>query len=380
MAISLFCGQSSYPRTDSATANRYQALAEMTASLGYEVIFVNRHPVLRVNEPELPQPEFRTINVSGLRRESSWLKRQLVRLASVPREFIRIIKLKSSGSIAFVNIYSQFSLDLVFYYFVAKLVRAQCVLHVVECRSSFMNRSPILRLNDLVFEFFAPRLFVKFVAISTLIKNSIVVVNSGAKVVVIPPVCKFDRIAKIPRINRDRPYFLYCASLAYEDVAWFVIEAFLSAGVPNVDLILVLNGDPSDRIRNACEMNDAIGLFSQLDYDKLIGFYKGAHALLIPLRNIHQDIARYPQKITEYLASGRPIISCGIGEVGRHFTHGTDALLTDKYDVVEYAGMMKFSLMDSSDIESIAHKGLCLGAKLFDARAQVKNLQSLLKC
>lgn len=379
MVISLFCGQSSYPRSDSATANRYRALAEMTANLGYKVVFVNRHPVLHVNDPQLPQPQFKIINVSGEYREQGWIKRQLVRLMATPREFFQIIKFARSESIVFINVYSQFAFDLLFYYLIAKLVRAECILHVVESRSKIAYRSPVLRLNDLLFEALAQRLFCRFVAISTLIQESILSRNPGANVNVIPPVCKFAQIAKIPAVIRPRPYFLYCASLAYEDVAWFVIEAYLKINTPDVDLVLVLNGELSDRIRAACEKHEGIKLLSKLDYEVLIGMYKGAHALLIPLRNIDQDAARYPQKITEYLAAGRPIISCKVGEVGRHFTHGVNAFLTGNYDVSEYAEMMKFSLSSAAEIDIIAHHGYCLGAKLFDAHAQENNLKSLLK-
>lgn len=378
MAFALFCGQSSYPRTDSATANRYRALAEMTANLGYEVVFVNRHPVLQVDEQQPPQPQFKIINVSGEYKERGWIKRQLVRLAFSPREFFGIIKLARSGSIAFINVYSEFAFDIVFYYLIAKLVRAECVLHVVEYRSRIAYRSPILRLNDLVFEALAPRIFTKFVAISTLIQRSILSKNPGANVTVIPPVCNFDEIAKTPKVNHPHPYFLYCASLSYEDVAWFVIEAFLKVGAPKVDLVLVLNGKLSERVRAACEKHDSIKLFSKLDYKILIGMYKGAHALLIPLRNIAQDAARYPQKISEYLATGRPIISCRVGEVGRHFTHGVDALLTKSYDVAEFSEMMRFSLSDVEKIDIIAQQGYRLGAQLFDTRAQEKSLELLL--
>lgn len=378
MAFALFCGQSSYPRADSATANRYRALGEMTANLGYEVVFVNRHPVFRANEHVLSQPQFKAINVSGERSERNWIKRQLVRLISVPREAWKTVKLARSGPISVINVYSQFAFDLVFYYLLAKYLRAECVLHVVEYRSRIAHRSATLRVNDLIFEALAPRLFRRFIVISTLIERSIIARKPDAKVSIVPPVCRFEAISAIPKIESQRPYFLYCASLAYEDVAWFVIEAFLQLDAPDVDLVLVLSGKLSERIRAACERHESIKVLSKLDYEVLVGMYKGAHALLIPLRNIIQDSARYPQKITEYLAAGRPIISCKIGEVGRHFTNGVNAFLSENYDVSEYSEVMKLSLYDAGKVELIAQEGLRLGAELFDTRAQEHKLGLLL--
>ena len=146
----------------------------------------------------------------------------------------------------------------------------------------------------------------------------------------------------------------------------------------DIDLILVLNGKLSDRIRDICLLNDSIIVVSKLDYDVLIGMYKGALALLIPLRNTPQDCARYPQKITEYLASGRPIISCQFGEIGRHFSHGVDALLAVDFDVERYAEMMIFAVDNTDELEKIAFRGHVLGRKIFDVASQRENLKKLL--
>ncbi len=378
MKIALFCGQSSYPRRDSATANRYRALAEMTANLGHEVIFVNRHPAVRLDEPQSPPQQFGVINASGLHRKKGWIRRQFARALSGPREAWKIIELSNSKPVSIINVYSQYSLDLLYYYLISKAVGAECIIHVVEYRSKIVGRGPLLRFNDLVYEAIATALFSRFVAISSTIEKALIEANPQVNVVVVPPVCRFDQISQIQPTRLDKRYFLYCASLAYEDVAWFVIESFLKLDTRSINLILVLNGDLSDRIQKICKINRAIIVLSQLEYDHLLGLYKGAHALLIPLRNIAQDTARYPQKISEYMASGRPIISCKVGDIAKHFTHGIDALLANSYEVHEYAELMKFCLSHDSEIADIATKGYTLGLKLFDVRSQEKNLRSLL--
>lgn len=377
MALVLFCGQSSYPRNDSATANRYQAIAEMTADLGHEVFFVNRLPALRSGETPV-HVRFAVVNVSGRERSPSWLKRQILRQLAPLREAFAIIRLHQVKPISYINVYSQFGADLVLYYLVAKFLRAECIVHVVEHRSQFSGRGLFLKLNDIIFEALVPRIFKKFIAIGSLLQNEIIRKNSAAVVALIPPVSRFDLIEKIPRINRSKPYFLYCASLAYEDVAWFVIESFLLLKRSDVDLVLVLNGKLSSRIREICEINESVKIFSGLDYDVLIGMYKGAYALLIPLRNTAQDCARYPQKITEYLACGRPIISCEVGEIGESFTHGINALLAARYDVCDYANMMRLALDSPERLEKISHFGYLLGIKMFDTKSQKIKLKGLL--
>lgn len=377
MARVLFCGQSSYPRQDSATANRYRAIAEMTADLGHEVIFVNRYPPLRPGE-EKPAAQFELINISGLIRSPSWIYRQMLRSVAMLRESIKIIQLARSGRIGAINVYSEFVWDAIFYALMAKWLNARCIFHAVEQRSKISNRGKLIWLNDILGELLVPRLFQRFVAISSSISEGIKSANPQAEIAIIPPVCRFDVIARKSVVSRRRPYFLYCASLAYEEVAWFVIESFLKTQRQNVDLILVLNGKLSDRIRDACESNESIIVMSKLDYDTLIGMYKGALALLIPLRNTMQDCARYPQKITEYLASGRPIISCRFGEIGKHFSHGVDSLLALEFDVERYAEMMRFAVDNTDGLEEIAFRGHVLGRRIFDVESQKANLSNVL--
>lgn len=49
-----------------------------------------------------------------------------------------------------------------------------------------------------------------------------------------------------------------------------------------------------------------------------VGLYLGASdALLLPLNDVALDRARYPHKFSDYVAAGRPIIACNVGETGR---------------------------------------------------------------
>lgn len=49
-----------------------------------------------------------------------------------------------------------------------------------------------------------------------------------------------------------------------------------------------------------------------------IGHFLGAADLLVlPLSDLAIDRARYPHKLSDYVAAGRPIVSCDVGETGR---------------------------------------------------------------
>ncbi|WP_317975569.1 glycosyltransferase family 4 protein [Novosphingobium pituita] len=375
MMVVLFCGQSSYPRNDSATANRYRALAEMTAELGYEIIFVNRHPPLRQDESRNFNADFPVINSSGKFRFEGWLTRQLRRIFAVFFESAKIMRIAKNNSVKIINIYTQFALDLPFYYLISRLIGAKCVVHVTENRSQLSHRKALGKINDLLYDLFATSLFSRFITISSVLKEMVLANGKEVLVVSIPPVFRFEVMKSIPAMVGERPYFAYCASSAYEEVIWFVIQAYNSMENVEADLVLVINGSLSTRIEAACRANSRITLRSNVEYGQLLSLYKGALALLIPLRNTPQDIARYPQKITEYLASGRPIISTRFGEVGRHFAHQKTALLAQDYDVAQFAALMDFALSQPAMLDEIAKKGYQLGMQLFDSHAQSRILK-----
>lgn len=378
MTAVLFCGQSSYPREDSATANRYRTLAQMTAELGYEVIFVNRHPPFRRDEPFDLCPDFGVMNPSGKYRLENWLPRQLCRSIAALSEFMHIFRLARKRDVRFINVYTQFAFDLVFYFLLSKLIGAECVIHITENRSQLSHRTTIGRINDRVYDFFACSLFNRFVSISSILEEMILARCKSARIISIPPVFRFELMNSVEPVVLKRPYFVYCASSAYEDVIWFVIQSYNSMANNNADLVLIINGPLSPRIATACKANSQITHYSNLDYNQLLSLYKGALALLIPLRDTAQDKARYPQKISEYLASGRPIISTRLGEVGRHFVHNETALLTDEYNVGQFAALMDLALSQPTLLGEVAQNGYKLGRQLFDSHVQSQNLRLVL--
>src|SRR5207249_2172066 len=55
----------------------------------------------------------------------------------------------------------------------------------------------------------------------------------------------------------------------------------------------------------------------RLPFEKIGAFLCAADILLLPLRDIALDRARYPHKLSDYAAAGRPIVACDVGETGR---------------------------------------------------------------
>ena len=173
-------------------------------------------------------------------------------------------------------------------------------------------------------------------------------------------------------------YFLFCGDAGYKETIFFIIDAYEAlhdATGTNSYLYLVINGKPE----NVSEVKDYINnnskkvqikFFSKLPERELFQKYKNAIALLIPLRPTFQDIARFPHKTGEYLASGNPVISTNYGEVKYYFKDMENMLLAEEYDVNKFTEKMQF-VIDNPDVaKQIGIKGKTVASSIFDYKAK----------
>ena len=112
-------------------------------------------------------------------------------------------------------------------------------------------------------------------------------------------------------------------------------------------------------------MIDRTKIFSNIPFSELIDLYVNAAALLIPLRPTKQDAARFPHKISEYAATGNPIITTNYGEVAYYFKDGENALVADSYDISLFAEKMNFVIENLTRAKQIGQKGKELGMQKF---------------
>lgn len=206
----------------------------------------------------------------------------------------------------------------------------------------------------------------------------------GPKLKVLP-VTDYEVFSESSKANsgRDSNYILYCGSLAYLEVVSFVINAFSKASIGDWKLLLVVHGNEqrkkelNDQI-NASSKSDAIKVRSGLSEEELISAYYRAKALLIPLRDTVQDTARFPHKISEYLATGRPIVTTGNGEIPSYFKHEVDAFIADRFEVKPYAKQLERVYNDQNLADKVGSNGLKKGLQLFDYQSLSNSLINFL--
>ncbi|MFT3680269.1 MAG: glycosyltransferase [Ferruginibacter sp.] len=114
-----------------------------------------------------------------------------------------------------------------------------------------------------------------------------------------------------------------------------------------------------------------IVLLSGIPYTDLIANYKGADLLLIPLRDTIQDTARFPHKISEYTAAGKPLISTNIGELKYYFEDNNSAILANEYTMDAYIQCLEKALKEEGKLKKIGENGYQVGRNNFHYQANI---------
>ncbi|MDN3655837.1 glycosyltransferase [Ferruginibacter paludis] len=241
-------------------------------------------------------------------------------------------------------------------------------------------------MNDRLIDRYLWRFCDGVIAISNYLVEHLTLLSPLTPVIKIPVNSDYAKIAELAA-SKEKNYLMYCGTIYYEEVIEFIISLFVllkSNGVYEGALLLIVSGDHSENqdkldefLKNVSFRKDII-IKSDIPETELFGYYKSADVLLIPLRDTVQDIARFPHKIGEYTAAGRPLLSTNVGELKNYFTDGVSAILADAYSVESYYHKILPFISSRQKLDQIGREGQAIGKSNFDFRGQGEKLKAFI--
>lgn len=368
-------GLSGFPY-GSAAVNRCLNIYSGLSGENFKIHIINYKAV---HKPEIPvalskRGVFRNITYEYTTpspyKPDNFFKRRYYKFIGRTNEIYLILKLGINKKIDVMFYYPQGNLfDLMVYRLFSKLFGFPLIAHYVEYRSSFDNRKKILlRVNDILFDKYFMFLVEGVLPISNFLINEIKKRRNNLPVLKILPVVDFNLFTK-PKKNKKVNYFLYVGAIGYTKSLEIILDSFELINNNEYYLYLILHGgsnkEISVKIKNHPK-KDLIKVFSNLKYSELIQYNIDANALLIPLSNNIKDIARFPNKISEYLASANPIITTNFGEIKYYFKDCINALVAEKNKPKYFSKKMDFVINHPEKAKEIGKNGYDTGLKYFD--------------
>jgi len=307
-------------------------------------------------------------------RPEGFFRRNYTKLKGIVGEYMYLYRLKKSNDLTAAIISNHSALHVLRYRIYASLIGFPVILNFVELASSMVDRSSLRqKINDYIFDNYIVKLVDGVLPISDYLMSYYRKVSPKTPLLKLPILCDFEKFKQSFRNNSDT-VFLYCGAASYFELIEFVLEAFdqLNIQDKHVVLELILGGEEAElkrakqRIESSIKM-DHIKVSTNVSHAEIPRHYSNASALLIPLRPTLQDEARFPHKIGEYLASGRPLITTAFGEINHYpFIDGETALIADDYNINSFSEKMRFILEHPQKSKEIGEKGRQMGLDNFD--------------
>ena len=174
------------------------------------------------------------------------------------------------------------------------------------------------------------------------------------------------------------PYFFWCGSAegyGVKDVR-FILKAFSEMQQKFSRCCLKMSGkfpkDTLDLVSKDCrELNipaNRAQILGFVSSDELRSLVANASALLLPLWNEERSANRFPTKLGEYLATGRPVITARVGAVA-HYCNADNSILYSPGDYRGFSQGMHFALESPDKTEALGVRGAELSKATFDYSA-----------
>lgn len=170
----------------------------------------------------------------------------------------------------------------------------------------------------------------------------------GNEILYLPPGADRDSIRDTPRdtararfkLDPAGRYIGYLGNI-YQRDADLLFDTLSRLEATDVQLIMV--GDPGCKVSD--EVKDRVTVTGRLPYEDMLDFLSACDVLTLPLSDTIANRGRWPSKINECVAVGRPTVACDVGDVA-NLLRDNDIGLLVKPEAGDFAGRIDELLSD----------------------------------
>lgn len=393
MRVVLISNSASFP-WGMAASNRVKLLAKGLIEHGFDVSYIGTRGA---NTSQSTNTKLKGV-VDGIRyyypglssrRSKSWLLRRIDDFMGKWLSLLFFAKLKVGKQCDAVILYTRNYKEVKFWGFWANNFKTKCFLEICEWPIIY----PQKRSNKNAFLYCtrAPFLVDGAIPISDYITQQIHQLakekNKQIPVCKVPILVDQTLFTSTPSpFKGNKAYLLYSGSLAYSDIILLILKTFVLLKKEGFSKKLIITGNISKEkhgaIINFIEKNGLTHLIAFSGYlndNEYSNKLKHASALLAPLPDDMQTMARFPTKLAGYLASGNPVITNEYGEAKKLLKHKENAILLNSFTPEALKSAIEFRFKQPDQCQSIGNNGRKLAYNLFEYTKATKDLSIFLK-
>jgi glycosyltransferase involved in cell wall biosynthesis len=304
------------------------------------------------------------------------LTRALSRIRGLVRTMLRLRKLKGEGKLDVVILYTR---DL---WTIAKLSNfchhlgipvalELCEWPIAQVNAHGGNQGKVEKFCREVFHYVDA-----VIPISSFIEDRVREYGSREGRVIpwlrIPVLVDADEFRNT-ELKSQETLLMYCGSLGYRNILKTLLDMCVILKERHLSFRMTILGGQSspDEFRwmrayaTGVEVLDRVDILEYVNDEELRRIYEEATAFLAPMPNDMQSLARFPTKMGEYLASGRPVITTRFGEAVCYLEDGVNAFVVEECDPVRIAEKVLYVTQHSAKARSVGVEGRNLAYSCF---------------
>jgi glycosyltransferase involved in cell wall biosynthesis len=321
-------------------------------------------------------------------RSESFLTRNWISLKGVMKAIITLLKLKFKGQVDCAYCWltvQQLTTVRACFITLLKILRISVVIELNERPWTLQEKKNLLEKR------FSPLSGVRGV----IVISSFLCEWTKQEAARIGETISFVKIPILVDVNEQKPDIfpsgtpsvLFAGSPYYDQTIQFIFDAMSIVWEKHSSCNLIITGCRSDdpggvwvskEIKNR-KLESKVWLAGYLPRQELLEKYSTSWGLLIPLFDDTRSKARFPTKIGEYLASGRPVVTNSIGEATNYLEDGVNAFICPPDNYQLYGKKIIEVIENRERAEKIGLSGRQLAEKEFHYSHYGKALQDFFK-
>lgn len=214
------------------------------------------------------------------------------------------------------------------------------------------------------------------IAISSFLYNYFVeLLRDPARILQVPILVETAQFGKVqaPRSSAAHT-IIYCGNLYHEGEVEGLLRAFATLVCDFPSWRLCVIGDDSDTKRRvslqslvaALGLKDHVEFLGQRARREIPSLLADGDIMALPREGALFSTAGFPTKLGEYLASGKPVVVTGTGDIPQYLEHGASAYLVPPGDDVAFAEALRHAMRHPNEAAEVGRRGREVAIREFD--------------
>lgn len=387
MSIVIFGDLFSFPDGLAAT-NRIYTYAKGFQENGIDVhviCFSNNY----MDEPDGVIDGISYYNPFGQKKRSRYfIVRRWEKLMKYRKTYVVFKKIRKKGKIIAINRWSDTPITQFFAWILAKLFRTKVITECNEHPLRYHQGGERDRKIGVIKFYIDSYLSSGILCISKYLisfhkKRGI----KDRKLFLVPSTVDPSRFIQTGSKPINQFYIGYFGSLTFKrDNIDLLINAFAQVSNLHSSIKLILGGFCNQEERNQIiklindlNITSKVQIIEYLTRQEIVRYITHADILVMVRSKDIQSEASYPSKLTEYLATGKPVISVNVGEISDFLKDGVNALIIEPGNVKELSEKLDRLIKNPAEAKMIGQNGKELTNNIFHYHYQAKRILGFMK-